>query len=99
VSGIADYIDLLDAGRLPTGTRRALSTDERLTDTMFLGLRLSDGIDIAAVERRYGVDVWSRWGPELVPFIESGLLVREPGRLRLTQDGMLLASEVMQVFV
>ena len=99
VSGIADYIDLLDAGCPPTGTRYALSMDERLTDTMFLGLRLSDGIDIATVERRYGVDVWSRWGPELVPFIESGLLVREPDRLRLTQEGMLLASEVMQVFV
>jgi oxygen-independent coproporphyrinogen-3 oxidase len=99
VSGIADYMALVDAGRPPTAMRRVLSTDERLTDTMFLGLRLSDGIDVAAVERRYGVDVWSRWGPELAPFIESGLLEREPHRLRLTQDGMLLASEVMQVFV
>lgn len=99
VSGIADYLDLVDAGCSPTGTRRVLSTDERLTDTMFLGLRLSEGIDVATVERRYGVDIWARWGAELAPFVESGLLVREPDRLRLTQDGMLLASEVMQVFV
>ena len=99
VSGIGDYIDLLKAGRAPVGIRRALSSEERLTDTMFLGLRLSEGIDLAGVEQRYGVDVGSRWGAELTPFVEAGLLEREPGRLRLTRAGMLLASEVMQVFV
>ena len=99
VSGIGDYIDLLNAGRAPVGTRRALSREERLTDTLFLGLRLSEGIDLAVVEPRYDVDVWSRWGAELTPFVEAGLLEREPGRLRLTRAGMLLASEVMQVFV
>ena len=39
------------------GIRRVLSTDERLTDTMFLGLRLSEGIDVATVERLYAEDV------------------------------------------
>jgi oxygen-independent coproporphyrinogen-3 oxidase len=73
--------------------------EERLTDTMFLGLRLSDGISMGAVRRQYGVDVWSRWGPELAPFVEAGLLVRTSDRLRLTRSGTLLANEVMQVFV
>jgi coproporphyrinogen III oxidase-like Fe-S oxidoreductase len=31
--------------------------------------------------------------------VEAGLLLREPGRIRLTRRGMLLANEVMQVFV
>ncbi|MEE2963021.1 MAG: radical SAM family heme chaperone HemW [Acidobacteriota bacterium] len=99
VSGIGDYIDLVDEGRAPVGNHRRLSMEERLTDTMFLGLRLSDGIDMGAVRRQYGVDVWSRWGSELAPFVESGLLVRKSDRLRLTRSGMLLANEVMQVFV
>ena len=99
VAGVGDYINLVDAGRTPVGNRRTLSGEERLTDSLFLGLRLSDGIDVAGVERRYGLDVWSRWGAELAPFVEAGLLVHEPNRLRLTRAGMLLASEVMQVFV
>ena len=45
------------------------------------------------------MDVWSRWGPELAPFVEAGLLVRTSDRLRLTRSGTLLANEVMQVFV
>jgi coproporphyrinogen III oxidase-like Fe-S oxidoreductase len=43
--------------------------------------------------------VWARWGGELAPFVADGILVRERHRLRLTRDGMLLANEVMRVFV
>jgi coproporphyrinogen III oxidase-like Fe-S oxidoreductase len=46
------------------------------------------------------VDVWERYGPELAQFVDAGLLVHEPGkRLRLTRPGMLLANEVMAVFI
>ena len=35
----------------------------------------------------------------LEPFCEAGILLRQEGRLRLTRQGMLLANEVMSVFV
>ena len=35
----------------------------------------------------------------LVPYVEGGLLVRDGPRLRLTREGMLLANEIMAVFV
>ena len=76
-----------------------LSTGERATDALFLGLRLTEGVDVAAVERRYGVRVWERWGGELARCVEAGLLEDDRERLRLTRPGRLLASEVMQVFV
>ncbi len=78
---------------------RRLSPGERLGDALFTGLRLTRGIDLDTVAARYGVDVWERYGPELAPFIEEGLLLRDDSRLRLTRRGMLLAHEVMAVFV
>ncbi len=99
VSEIGDYAALMEAGEAPIGPSRNLSDDERLADTMFLGLRLVDGVDLDLVAARFGHDPWARWGGELEPFVSSGLLVREHGRLRLTREGMLLANEVMQVFV
>ena len=99
VSEIGSYIDRLTGGLSPAAGCRTLSTEERATDTLFLGLQLSEGVDVAAVEQRYGVDVWARWGRELVPFVEAGVLSRDRNRLCLTRNGMLLANEVMQVFV
>ena len=47
----------------------------------------------------YDIDVWARYGSELQPFVDEGLLERSSDRLRLTRRGMLLAHEVMTVFV
>jgi coproporphyrinogen III oxidase-like Fe-S oxidoreductase len=66
---------------------------------LFTGLRLVEGVDIDTVGARYGVDVWARFGAELEPFLEDGCLRREGPRLRLTREGMLVAHEVMTVFV
>jgi oxygen-independent coproporphyrinogen-3 oxidase len=78
---------------------RVLTLTERLGDALFTGLRLTDGIDAQAIGLRYGVDVLDRFGPELQPFVDEGLLRIDGKRLRLTRRGMLLAHEVMSVFV
>jgi oxygen-independent coproporphyrinogen-3 oxidase len=80
--------------------RRILSSEERVEDALFTGLRLAEGLDLTAIAARYGVDVWERYGAELSRFTDAGLLVHEPRRrLRLTRPGMLLANEVMAVFI
>jgi coproporphyrinogen III oxidase-like Fe-S oxidoreductase len=60
---------------------------------------LSEGADIAAINRRYGVDAWQRYGVDLQPFVDLGLLDVSRDTWRLTRQGMLLAHEVMAVFV
>jgi oxygen-independent coproporphyrinogen-3 oxidase len=99
VAATQEYIDRIAKRQTPAVEVRHLSQDERLGDALFTGLRLSDGVDEAVIRRRYGVDVWSRYGPELEPFLESGVLTRMDGRLRLTRQGMLVAHDVMLVFV
>ncbi|MBI2833671.1 MAG: radical SAM family heme chaperone HemW [Acidobacteria bacterium] len=99
VSRTEDYIERIRGAVDPTADRRVLSKDERLEEALFTALRLVEGVDLAAVGQTYGVDVWSRYGDRLGPFVDAGLLVHEPERLRLTRRGMLLASEVMAVFV
>ncbi|MBW8862767.1 MAG: hypothetical protein JF601_10440 [Acidobacteria bacterium] len=76
-----------------------MTANEQLGDALFTGLRLVDGIDVNVIQTRYGVDVWRRFGSELEPFVEAGWLRRDGARLWLTRQGMLLAHEVMAVFV
>ena len=64
-----------------------------------MGLRLAKGIDLTALESRYQTDVWGRYGTELQPFIDQGLLIYDGAHLSLTRSGMLLANEVMAVFI
>jgi len=99
VSATDEYVQRVARGEpLATDIHR-MSPDERLGDALFTGLRLSAGVDADDVGRRYGVDVWERYGPDLDPFLEDGCLRRDGARLSLTRRGMLLANEVMAVFV
>ena len=99
VSSTEDYVQRIGAGHPIALDRRRLSNDERLGDALFTGLRLNRGIDLDILSRRYAVDVWERFGARLAPFCQAGILLREGGRLRLTRPGMLVANEVMAVFV
>ena len=73
--------------------------EDQLGEALFTGLRLTNGLDIEDIGSRYGVDVWQRFGPGLQPFVEDGVLVRRGRRLWLTREGMLVANEVMEIFV
>ena len=99
LSSTEEYVARVAAGGDPAVDVRRLPPDERLGDALFTALRLTEGVDLTNIERRYGVDVWRRYGADLAPFVSAGILVREPSRLRLTRRGMLLAHEVMAVFV
>jgi putative oxygen-independent coproporphyrinogen III oxidase len=99
VSSTEEYVERVGEGRPAAVDVRRLSHDERLGDALFTGLRLNEGIDLQTVNARYRVDVWARYGTDLSRFVDAGMLCRDDSRLRLTRPGMLLAHEVMEVFV
>jgi oxygen-independent coproporphyrinogen III oxidase len=98
-SSAEEYVDRIQRGQSAAVDIRKLTPDERLGDALFTGLRLNKGVDVTAIQARYGVDVWRTYGRELERFVEGGWLRREGPRLWLTRSGMLLAHEVMAVFV
>jgi oxygen-independent coproporphyrinogen-3 oxidase len=99
LAATADYVDRVALGRPVATDARRLTADERLGDALFTGLRLTAGVNLDVIRRRYGVDVWQRYGAELEPFIQDECLRRDGDRMWLTRRGMLLANEVMTVFV
>ena len=99
VSATEEYVQRIQGNQPVAVDERRLTPDERLGDALFTGLRLTEGISLDVFHDRYGVDVWARWGRELEPFVTENILLQEGARLRLTRQGMLLANEVMTIFV
>jgi oxygen-independent coproporphyrinogen-3 oxidase len=99
VSSTTDYIDRVDAGASVQSERREMSSSERLEEALFTGLRLASGVDLDQVSKRYGIDVRDRYWDRLQPFVDGRLLLAEGPVVRLSRDGMLVANEILQVFV
>ena len=99
VPSIADYAARVLADETVAVERRELTRDVQLEEALFTGLRLSEGIDLEQVGARYGKDVWQTFGGALQPALDAGLAIREGARLRLAREGMLLANEILSIFV
>jgi oxygen-independent coproporphyrinogen-3 oxidase len=65
----------------------------------FLGLRLTEGIDLDGYQTRYGIDLVERFQGQLERVGAAGLIELSAGRLKLTRKGMLYSNEVFEIFV
>jgi oxygen-independent coproporphyrinogen-3 oxidase len=102
VSATGEYIEQIGRGGTASTDTRPMSRAERMSEALFMGLRLARGVDLSAISEAHAIavsELWERYGEDLTPFIEAGLLRREGSRLWLARQGMLLANEVMAVFV
>jgi oxygen-independent coproporphyrinogen-3 oxidase len=70
-----------------------------MAETAILGLRLTEGLSLAAFRRRFGVGLLSVYGPAVAELTALGLLERANGRLRLTPKGRLLGNEAFMRFL
>jgi oxygen-independent coproporphyrinogen-3 oxidase len=74
----------------------AVTPELSMADTLILGLRLIDGVDVGDLARRHGREVDSVYGGVIEEFLGYGLLERTATHLRLTPRGRLLSNELFQ---
>jgi oxygen-independent coproporphyrinogen-3 oxidase len=99
VSATGEYVARVAAGQPLETERRELTAEERWQEALITGLRLEAGISVGAMAAKYGVDLDARFGPDLERFQDAGAMERDGDRLRLTRRGMLVANEVLRVFI
>jgi oxygen-independent coproporphyrinogen-3 oxidase len=99
LASTTDYIDGVGRGASIVLDRQELSAAERMSETLFTGLRLTTGIDRRNFLARYGVDPWTRYAETLAPFVDEGLMWADDERFGLTRRGMLVANDLLVTFV
>ena len=79
--------------------REVLTPEEQRSEAVFLGLRLTEGIDTEAFSLRYGQTPEYYYSHTIDRMKKEGLLEENGGRLRLSILGRDLANVVMAEFV
>jgi len=84
---------------LSVGGNEHIDTDLSAAETMFLGLRLLDGIDLDQASTQVGIDLASRYRTPISELLDLALLERSGNRLRLTRAAYLIANQVFIRFL
>ena len=90
------YVELIERNLSPVVEQDEI---DRKSEYVFLGLRLSTGIDLDEYQRSFGADLTEEYANELQRFQEAELIEFSGNRLRLTNKGRLFSNEVFAIFV
>lgn len=76
-----------------------LTLKDKMSEFMFLGLRMTQGIDIQEFECRFINSPYEIYGETIDKYIKLGLLIHEKGFLRFSDKGLRLSNQVLCEFV
>lgn len=99
VMATVQQADSVDKGDVPAAAvvmDEVISRGLEMSETAFVGLRLSEGIDRGAFVQRFGQDFEDVFGPRLGAVRAAGLLDDTQTHVRLSTRGRLLGNEVFE---
>ena len=91
---VAKYVDFIETEQSTVVERTNLKEEDARSESIFLGLRLMRGLDLANYRLRFGADLREQYDAELIRLREAGLIEIDAHLMRLTTRGALLSNEV-----
>ena len=95
---LSSYQEALAKGRAPVVFRERLEPDAALRETVAIGLRMAEGVNLDEVGQRFGVDARDEFRETIGRLADSGHIERA-GRLRLARRGWRVADTVASEFL
>lgn len=91
-ANVEDYIFDMENGKTPIVFSERLTGPAQEGESLLLALRQLDGVEPTAGQMQL-------FGPAIEKHIQNGLLTRVDKKIKLSEEGLYLASEVMRSFV
>jgi len=94
VSEIERYISMMDATGSARVSQEKLEPLERLMESILIGLRMTEGVDVLEREKAMGCPLPEEKKALIKDLIASGLLAESGTRLKATRKGLLVLDEI-----
>jgi oxygen-independent coproporphyrinogen-3 oxidase len=93
------YIELILNKNSAILYKEFIDKDAEIKETIFLGLRLLEGINVLNWYKRFGVDFYELFWEKLHKLKSLNLIEEVKGYIRLTKKGLFLSNEVFCEFI
>ena len=93
-AAVKTYLKEIDEGKTPVERSEELSSEQLQLESLFLGMRTKDGIDINLYKTKYGSDLLANRESIIDELIKNRLVAIKDGFLRPTLAGMAIADSL-----
>ncbi len=98
-SDLREYASTAASGRPTCALQESLAAREAMGESVMLGLRTSQGIDLQELEIRHGASAPPSWHQQLKTLQSEGFVSHQDGRYYLTRSGRLVGDAIASTFV
>ncbi len=98
-ASVTAYIKDLEEGKPPMDGQEVLSREQMMTESIFLGLRKADGIDVSEFNSRFDKNFFKIFEKQIDNFEKKGLIVTNQTSCVLTVKGMLFLDSITSMLV
>ena len=81
------------------GETEKLSTDDKIGEFMFLGLRMSEGVRYSDFSKTFGIGLYDRFANVIEKYCRMGLLETDDTSLKLTDRGIDVSNTIFAEFI
>jgi len=99
IKDVKEYIQKINSGIKPVEKTESLNLTQRITETIYLGLRTSDGINIVEFEDRFNINFEKEFSGIIAEFKEQGFLEIREIRCRLSLKGLIFQEGIASRFI
>ena len=99
VSCVGPYIEAIESGRLPVADREVLSEEQQMIETIYLGMRMTAGIDLIGFKAKYGIDFIKTYKAVISDLAERNYIEVKNSRCALTRRGRVFLDSITSMFV
>ncbi|MDK0932289.1 radical SAM family heme chaperone HemW [Clostridium perfringens] len=99
ISSVEEYINSINEKGEAVEEIINNSKNDNIEEFMFMGLRKINGIDENEFKKRFSMNINDVYGEILNKYIDEGLLIRESGRIFLSEKGIEISNVIMADFL
>jgi oxygen-independent coproporphyrinogen-3 oxidase len=97
-TNVERYIRNLESGQPPVEGVEVLSSEQLITEAVYLGFRTIRGIDLGEFKQKFGLDFLQVFKETISELENEGLLQRQPDRIALSRKGLAFLDSVVSMF-
>lgn len=99
IANTADYIDAINNGKTAVDNRIPLSRDDKMSEFVYLGLRMDRGINISEFKKRFSADIYDIFGDAPEKNIKRGTIIRKGDVLKIAPEFVYVSNSILADFV